>query len=292
MLKILSLHRSCQCIMDDLEKKILEDIQKTGFVSELNAVSILIENDWKTDHSETYEDKDENKSREIDIIASKSIYVHDIGFRFSFYIFIEVKKTDRPWIIFTTDRKFASTGWRIMHRSYNDRKSGEISSIFDIGCINPNDPRENRFRVGKAFHELNKQPSDKSKIYEALITSCKAAKYFSDLYERPFSHFDPEKETELSIYLPIVILDGLLFEVFNGINGQILVHRREHIPIEMSYSSPNYRLGRWDSDFLPDIITLNYLQEHLRVLETWRKSILAEAIVRLKNNGKKPFHKA
>ena len=72
--------------MDELKKKILKDIEKTGFVTELKAVSLLIENDWVTEHSSTYEDKDNNISREIDIVASKVKYINELGFTLTIYL--------------------------------------------------------------------------------------------------------------------------------------------------------------------------------------------------------------
>ncbi len=116
--------------MDDLEKKILDDIQKTGFASELRVISALLEQGWNTDHGETYEDKDENKSREIDITASKPAYDPQVAFRFNFTLVIEVKRSEQPWIVFTTDRKMKAAGWRIMHKSRNDRKQEDPTSPF------------------------------------------------------------------------------------------------------------------------------------------------------------------
>lgn len=283
--------------MTELEEKILKDIQKTGFAAELNAVSILIANGWDTRHSETYEDKDENKSREIDIIASKSKYEDEYGFRFNFYLVIEVKKTEKPWIVFSTTKEMPCCGWRLLHNGINCRIKKQyagrntVESIFDVGCITPNDPRTNILRIGKAFHEFSKQPNEKSKIYEALMTSCKAAKYFCSLRaDMSFGDFKPDQETELNIYLPIVILDGSpLFEVHNNYNGEIRIEEKKHIPIEMSYSSPNYKGGGWDLSFLPDIITLDNLKEHLDLLEKWRTSVLSSCSLALKEVGKQPY---
>jgi len=282
-----------------LEKKILEDIQKTGFVTELKVVSLLIEKGWSTEHSTTYEDKDENISREIDILASKVTYIKQLGFRLTFYLVIETKKTDRPWIVFTTSKKFPELGWRIMHRTDNIHKwnpvpemesGGFYSSIFDLDCLEGN-PRNTHLRIGKAFHELGKSPKDKSQIYEGLITCGKAARYFKDKYqlEKEITDFMPEEETDVAIYLPTVVLDGLLYEVYNDEKGEITIHEETFIPIEMKYSSPHYRQGDWDLDLHPDIVSFKYLSDHLDELDKWKSSMLEKMTLVLKKLNKQPY---
>jgi hypothetical protein len=282
----------------DLKEKILEDIEKTGFVSELKAVSMLIKNGWSAEHGTTYEDKDENRNREIDIVASKVKYVNELGFRLTFYLVIEVKKSTRPWIVFTTTPSFATLGWRVMNRSYNIYKwvesdkfeaGGHQMPILDVDCVRENSIREYTFRVGKAFHELEKSPTDKSKVYEALICSGKAAHYLRHRFEREqLKDFDVNKEVDIQIYLPIVVLDGLLFEVFTNHSGDIDVQEKDFIPVEMSYSSPKYREGNWDTEFFPDIIRFDHLSKHLENIETWRLTMIDKISEILKSLGKQP----
>jgi hypothetical protein len=47
-----------------------------------------INNGWKTNHSKTFEDKDENKSREIDIISYKSEYKSHVSLGVFFHLVI------------------------------------------------------------------------------------------------------------------------------------------------------------------------------------------------------------
>lgn len=287
----------------ELEEKILKDIEKTGFVTELKAVSLLIEKGWSAEHSTTYEDKDENRSREIDIIASKVEYVKELGFRLTIYLVVEVKKSERPWIIFTTDKKFRTPGWAQIHNGYNTSKwekyaemkeGGYYSTVFDLDCISRKSPRENVFRIGKAFHELEKSPNDKSNIYSALICSGKAAKYFCDRYnygDQP-KDFELDTETDLSLFLPTVVLDGHLFEVYNGSSGEMKVKKESYIPVEMKYSSPNYRDGNWDIDFFPDVVTFDYLSTYIDNIESWRQSMIKKMTKQLRDLGKLPDKRA
>lgn len=76
---------------EDLEKKIMTNLETTGFITELKVGSILTKNNWQAFPSRTYTDKDEDKSREIDIIASKVEYDEELNFQFQFEMVIEIK---------------------------------------------------------------------------------------------------------------------------------------------------------------------------------------------------------
>ncbi len=272
----------------ELKKKILEDIKKTGFVSELKTISLLIDKGWKTEHSETFEDKDENKSREIDVLASKVEYVKELGFRLTINLVIEVKKSDKHWIIFSSKRRIRGLGWRIMNRTYNTRMDG--TTLFGPRIIDSKSPRETIELVGKAFHEFNKSPNEKSNIYGALISVSKAAMYFRDRFNdgKPLKNFAPEEETSVSIYLPVVVLDGLLFEVCTVNKGNIKLKEKDFIPTELSYSSPNYKNEMYASDLFPDIVTYKGLGTYLNTIEKWRLNMFLEMTESLKKVGKKP----
>lgn len=82
-----------------------KDITKTGYVTEMIVTGLFAKAGWRTfDHS-YFLDRDENKGREIDLLA---IYYHTesspkkaltVGLGLS----VEVKKaTSKPWIVFTS----------------------------------------------------------------------------------------------------------------------------------------------------------------------------------------------
>lgn len=282
----------------DIKEKILEDIKKTGFISELNSVSKLLQKEWETEHSTSYEDKDENRSREIDIVASKVDYIREIDTRITFTLVIEVKKSDRPWIIFTTYPRFSTLGWRVLNKCTNTDKwvqspdlpnGGYYSTVLNVDCIAVGSPRKRTFRVGKAFHELAKDPGDKSKIYEALISSAKASHYLRNRFasEKP-KDFNPAEEVDIQIFLPVVILDGRLFEVYNGLSGKIEIEEKDYVPVEMSYSSPNYMVGGWEADFFPDVIKFDFLDTYLDIIDNWRLSVKSQVADIMRSLNKLP----
>jgi hypothetical protein len=256
---------------NDLKEKILADIQKTGFVTELHIVRILEDHGWSVTHSSTYVDRDENISREIDIKVYKTEKIED-NLRFTFQLFIESKKSDRPWVIFSTSNKMRS-GWRIMHSGSNYRtKFGNTHlNMFSVHMSEDSNPRGIFNRVGKAFHEMGKGPTEKSTIYAAVMSATKAAHHFKEAENEDQLHlFNPSDRTEISIYIPVVIVNGRLFEAYNSVSKEIAVDEVNHIPVELHYSSPKYSKSVYGVTYFPEVITFDYLPEFLKKIEEWR----------------------
>ena len=82
-------------------QKIIKDIEKSGFLTELKVGQKLSSKNWKVSFGETYLDYDEKKSREIDIQAYKVKNNKDVNFQLVFTVFIEVKyEPKNPWVVF------------------------------------------------------------------------------------------------------------------------------------------------------------------------------------------------
>lgn len=262
-----------------LETLIMEDLKNTGFIAELKVGSILNKHDWKTFPCFSYMDKDEGKSREIDMIASKIGSDEELQFNLYVDLVIEIKKSNsKHWIVFTVPKSNPDLGWSIIHGGTNHIK--HVKSLFDEPTptmifnyknIENGNPKTGIERVGKAFHEFKKSEKDTSQIYGSLISCAKAAIYHRDLFHNlmDIRDFDVKKHTSLSLYIPIVVFDGLLFEVFNDNEGEIQIQAAQYIPVEMQYSSPNYSQSGFYSTFHPDLITIDYLPKYLQNIEVW-----------------------
>jgi len=277
--------------MEPLKEKIINDIRKTGFISELQVGSILRKNNWSTNHSDHYEDKDLSKSREIDIIATKVKNDFENHLHLEFSLVIDVKKMNkRPWVIFSIDKEGSLTqGWRIQHSGYNDMKRFGENKQHRGGLfsreVDHNNFKKNIKKIGVAFHEAFKPPSETSKIYESLISVCKATWYRNNRYNfKSFDDYNPDEPTEIYIYIPLVVLDGNLFEAILDNNGEIQLNEKELIQIKLNYSSPNY--GKSDIDFFPDIVQVNNLQEYLINTHDWIEGMFEKFIESMKKYRK------
>jgi hypothetical protein len=91
-------------VSDKLLDKLKEDIPKTGFVTEMLVTAMLREGGWIAADHTYYMDRDENKGREIDVVAIKTNDVENEKRKITLTLAlaVEIKKvTSKPWVIFT-----------------------------------------------------------------------------------------------------------------------------------------------------------------------------------------------
>lgn len=250
---------------EELKSKVLKDIQKSGFISEMMVNSILIKKGWLfTLCGETFNDKDLNKSREIDIVSYKVLANEDDSVRVGVHVVIEVKKSEKPWVVFCQKKEhfFHNLVTLVMLRDSENINMDELS-FSDIG-ENYRHSKSNIY--GSAYTEAFKGPSETSQIYSALITACKAA----TSYQKKESDASMKNnKKQINFYLPIVVLNGKLFQAKLDESGDVEIEETNYCPINLNYSSDNYSQER----FFPEIVTIDEFESHLDHLIEWQKSI-------------------
>src|ERR1035437_1604197 len=269
----------------DLFDKIKKDIKQTGFVIELEIGEILRKNQFHTNHNASYEDKDCHLSREIDLTATECYRDKKTNLYVEYHLILEVKKnSDRPWIIFTNPPSYIGYGWRILHSSFNT--TNKKNSILSSKLIDLDNPLILKNRIGKAYHELGKTSSDKSKIYESILSVCKAAYYFKDnVGEEPFKKdFDKNSSVEIHFYIPIIVIDGILVEVYLE-NNEPKIEEENWLVMEYEYASQNYlnASGETEKTFFPRVVRKDYLDEFILILKKWFNSCnkgLSEEVIK------------
>lgn len=254
---------------ENLLKKIKADIEKTGFITELLVGDMLNQNKWHVSHSVSYEDMQSLKSREIDVVSTKNFHSKKTNLYTEFHLVVEVKKIKKnPWVVFTTPFVFKSWGWRILHSGWN--YTNKKSAILSSDAFEEKHPFKKKKRFGKAFHEAFKtiNPGVNSKIFDAILSVCKAAYHLKKSHGgEPFKNdFDPKKSVELHFYLPVIVLDGQLFEAYLD-EGEISVKEQSWVPIEYEISSEKFKHGK--NTFFPSIVKLEAFDEYIQQIETW-----------------------
>lgn len=258
--------------------KIKEDISKTGFVSELKAAQIAKSKDWRVQHNSNYLDFDTGKSREFDLSVS-TVFSNPRGFTLHIQLNIEVKKSKKPWVVFTEEIDSVNDssdlpGFGLVF-AYNNFSTSEV---LDYEGIMDGFMRLDKKYIGRNFCEAFKDPDEPSKIYEALVSISKASLYSRELNmsekakeqeDDPSSYYDPEIGSYFHIIQPVVILEGSLIAASLGHNGEIVLQETEYIPLSIEYTSKYYERKR----FFPDIITLDYFSEYLDKSDYWGNQI-------------------
>jgi len=265
-------YKHCYIAMDkSLIDRIKDDINKTGFVTELKVASACHSNGWHVSHSSSYEDYDQSKSREIDIVATSNYKDEEANLYTEFHLVIEVKSISKnPWVVFTTPHYFKGMGWRILHSGWN--YTTKKWALLKGDHISEYCPFVAKDRIGKAFHEAFKKPNENSKIFESILSACKASFYLKDNHGiEPFKEeFNPEKSVEIHFYIPMIVLDGILFEAYLD-EGDIVVSEQDWIPVEYSYSARSYRVDSSETTFFPAIVCFNHVNSFLKQLNEWVK---------------------
>jgi len=212
---------------DDLKNKIITWLNEQGYPLEMRIASALQQKGFRVVQSEYFSDPESGDSRELDVVAFKQKEIESVLLRIS--LLIECKRsTDKPWLLFTSDKKRLANPARIAQRAANSLgrhyllevcKQDEVQdlSIFSL-------PERPAYGVTQAL------TTGKDVCYSAVTSVSKAAL-------ATVAELDKRKESEkkefiilrrsaniCSIVLPVVVVEGQLFEVFLDDQADVIVN--------------------------------------------------------------------
>lgn len=260
----------------DFKKKIVEDLEKSGFSSELRAIRTFMSCGWYCTGFANYLDVDQELVTSIDLLALKENFVSQERSRYGvqFNINAEVKKAEKPWVVF-----------KEMSDHVND---DYINNLTHICGLTPFDLRQSMSADsvyaklgwrGYSIHESFKKLDAPSRSYSAFVKVCKSAEsrlnacsaYYKELEQRSekSNNPNPYKEQVVILVKPIVILDGKLIAASILDSGDISVDEIKFAPVEFYYTSKHCIKGV----YLVDIVTLQALHEYIEISERRQQTI-------------------
>lgn len=265
---------------EELMQKLKKDLEKSGLASELKVRKIFQQRGWSISGGAAYLDKDEGKSREIDIVAHHGASVRKKektilynGFR----AYVEVKKSEKPWIVFKhyPSRHLDSCAWNNIIDYINLpcvpaklAKSLQVHSLIKVNGWE-----------GTGVHEAFKNPDQPSRWYGAFLSAIKSAtdhfeeyetegeKLSSNLYENP---------TEITFNQPVVVLDGILITAELSDEGEIILEEVTSAAFRFDYKTEHYNR----SSYRVDVVTVEGLNEYLELAEKRQQSLGREILKR------------
>ncbi len=110
-------------------------IKSTGFIFEQKAATIIEREGFLVTTNSAYLDEDENKSREIDIVAHREVFaLLDYNIRGICYLTCECKDSKNPLVFFTRkknwgDSYFRPTEIQLLHDIYHKTKDGKTENL-------------------------------------------------------------------------------------------------------------------------------------------------------------------
>jgi len=263
---------------EELKKKIESDIVKAGFYSEMQAIRCFLSHQWYCAGGYHYFDEDEGKPREIDLHAAISSrdkkFGNALGADGKCSIFAEVKKSEKPWVVFKqTDVKYRYENPGMLIAFDRTPKEQEMSVIRQyILCHNALSSTLN-WR-GYGIHESFKSPDQPSRWYSAFVSISKCAYQSWKLHDEILKKVREElKDTndffKLQILFewiqPIIILDGDLITVELDDIGNMLINQVEAAPFYFYFKTDSYE----EKGYFIDVVTLNYLNTYIELSEKW-----------------------
>lgn len=237
--------------MSNLEKKVREEIQKTGLPMEIKATKLLKDNGWSVYNEYPYLDDEKNKMRQLDIKATKDFPSKACT------LYIECKKSSkRSWVFYTEK----------MPRSYLSLIFGRLADDFLVGSIAYIDksmghktPIDILSKIPPSFHKRQYRIAlshkivfgDKDEFYTAQMQILKALHY-EKIY--PADH----KMKEVVI-IPVILFDGNIFECYYK-NDKLCTPKTDYTRY-LSQGLPNQKIPA-----LIDVMTLEHFPKYLSFL--------------------------
>lgn len=245
---------------ESFRKKLVEDIERSGFGSEMRAIQIFSEAGWASPGPSAYLDRDANITREIDVVANQSrrgrVSEEHPAVDLYYSVVAEVKKSSSPWIIVRSRQRAASLtdAWQNLIYSSGLREKSAISRVMSRSSLS-----ETLGWQGQGIHESFKKPDISSRWYSAFVSACKAAEHTVEA-NSPEESDDTDAGRAIYFFIakPIVILDGQLLAAKLK-EGEIVIDEIEFANVQFSFQTLQYTHARYSVD----VVQLSSLQRYL-----------------------------
>lgn len=247
---------------EELIKKLRKDIEERGYPLELVVGNIFTTAGWNTQHNKYYLDKDEGQGREIDISSYKVIHSEKVSI--GLHLICEVKYCTYPWVVFSTSRQFVEGGgW--LRMNYLTGFEDVFLSAMDLDSENEYSSLRNASRVGRSYCEGFKKSSEKSVIFQSLVSVAKAAEHCLEVNKKA----TPEDEKYLYFVEPMIVVNQPFYEAYLSEENRLEIEETKHILISFGYISSEYQ--RYS--YLIELVTIDELPNLISQKSKWLETI-------------------
>jgi hypothetical protein len=257
----------------ELDRRIIEDIAKTGYPLEIRASLVLQAQGWVVTHNPAYFDPEEHKGREVDINASKGWQVPRPGPMKDMLLcslFVECKKSDKPWVFFLTP---VAQFERARHnlRYYSNIENLVEGAVPTRDCVlhvdflqssHPHLRLESRARTYYQPFKGSEKAEKPQAIFGALSTATKAVLDEAARFQRITDEHGALEWLTLFWY-PVVIFSGRMYEATVPLTGDIQLAPSSHVQVAFSYIGKGAHPGADPERFVVDVVHEPYLPEYL-----------------------------
>jgi hypothetical protein len=209
-------------MQDSLDNKIKKWFSKQGYPLEMRVAAAFQKHEFIVTLSSYYKDLDENKYREIDVIASRNLYFKQSPVLFiDLTYIIECKHSpDKPWVLLKSS---ADNNSGIGH-DIDNRIATKMGKYALLELSVDNEVRNNKiftfsqrlsYGVTRALKNQDDMP------YKALLAACKAANSHAIAIDNTWNK---NKTSRIEFIFPLVIVEGQLYESTLGNESNIILN--------------------------------------------------------------------
>ena len=187
-----------------------------------------------------------------------------------FHIIAQVKKTEKPWVVFKTHFEEGVTLYDAGDELFTYKNltcdAEELSDAISSYSLHKSLQWE-----AYGVHESFKNPDTPSGWYSACITACKAAEHLRLSAHNRLNVIpqNPSSDIEFDFYKPVVILDGILLATELSKDGIIDVDELPAASLRFYYSSQACPSEQYHID----IVTLQGLESYISMCEARHEAI-------------------
>src|SRR5262245_18375451 len=198
----------------DVTTKVKEWLLKEGFPFEMEVATTLLEKGFAIEQAVYYLDEASQKSREIDVVARTSFYSEELNISVTISCVVECKYArQRPWVLLTSrnNSRCSLRGLVVSPAVANDKGKvllSNIESVDEAGNDLLLGPNITAYSALTAFKENN---TVTDQAYAAPLGVATAARVLAAKDDKSFSFTKAMVHTKCGIWMPVVVLDGLLF---------------------------------------------------------------------------------
>jgi hypothetical protein len=256
----------------ELERNILEDISKTGYPLEIRASLVLEGQGWTVTHNPAYLDLEEQKAREVDINAVTAWQVGEPGslkHMLLCSLFVECKKSDKPWVFFVTPVRQAERGARQIryHSGIQNLVEGSGAAndcVLDIDLLQSLHPHFRLENWARTYYEplRGQEKVERSQaIFRALSAAMKAV--LDDMARLQPIIDGPALEVLTFFWYPIVVFSGRMYEATVPLTGDIQLVPSSHVQVAFNHIPRGAQPGAAPERFVVDVVEESFLEAYL-----------------------------
>ncbi|GAB4043142.1 hypothetical protein [Spirosoma litoris] len=260
--------------MEPNTEEILEALNASGYLFEQEVASVFEKNNFHIYTNTAYKDEDEEKSREIDVMAFRQqFYNKEKQISISVRIICECKNNTNPFVFIcrnknASDSNYSPPNFNFPQKEYKIPIEGNLNSFYfvtgfkyyqiqEIFPYHLNDYKAVQFckivRKGKEWHALQEG------IYDSILLPIfKCLEYFKSLDNQQ----NNSSWENYIIYFPIIVLNSSIYLVKTHLKPINLI-KTPHISFTRDIHSK-----RMKGKYLVDFVSLEYLDNYLEHIVT------------------------